>query len=56
MPGHGSGTEGVAIAQSGVILTVVGNVYLGAITKIRSFLKNVQWAEVFAEVSDSGYW
>lgn len=56
MPGHGSGTQRVAIAQSGVIIAVVGDMDLGAIRKVRSFLKDVQWAEVFAKLNDRGYW
>ena len=56
MPGHGSGTQGVAIPKSGVTSSIVCYMDLGAVGKVRSQLEDDWWAKVFAEVNDRGYW
>ena len=56
MPGHGIGTQRVAILESSVASSVVGHMDLGAIGKVRSKLMDDRWTEVLAEFNERGYW
>ena len=53
---HRSSTQRVAIAKSGVIIAIVCYMLLGAIRKEGSVFKDVQCAEVFAELNRRRYW
>ena len=56
MPGHGIGTQRVAVPESSVTSSVVRHMDLGAVGKVRSKLMDDRWAEVFAEFNGRGYW
>ena len=56
MPGHGIGTQRVAILESGVAGSIVRHMDLGAIGKVGSELMDDGWTEVRAEFNERGYW
>ena len=56
MPGHARGTRGGAVAEPGVIDTVVSDVNLGAVRDVWSERVDGGGAEIGAKVDGGGYW